>query len=320
MRSQIRKMERTPDVALPRGADVREALNEILTGSKVRRAAKQLAALCISDVPYERLRDLPQSAQHHPKTFPSKRGNQYVPSSIRDVAEHMSEAASKRHPFDHEGRSLQADARAAIEWLASHGRGAQATAQVARERERRMRVFKAVSKSLQPVSQLVRAKGPAHIRDMVQPMHVALIATEVLGVGAPDANLALDLACGLANTGDVPVSGWWMPAESPATGDIRRLDHDAWHDRLEATIRWQAAKPESGAEQALLYEQTQQEVARGIMHGPFSRAQLDECYGPSQWRAMRRFGVLQKGKLRCCDNARTSEHNDCVHRHENRWG
>ena len=45
------------------------------------------------------------------------------------------------------------------------------------------------------------------------------------------------------------------------------------------------------------------------MHGPFSRAQLDECYGPSQWRAMRRFGVLQKGKLRCCDNARTSEHN-----------
>ena len=82
MRSQIRKMERTPDVALPRGADVREALNEILTGSKVRRAAKQLAALCISDVPYERLRDLPQSAQHHPKTFPSRRGNQYVPSSI----------------------------------------------------------------------------------------------------------------------------------------------------------------------------------------------------------------------------------------------
>ena len=31
---------------------------------------------------------------------------------------------------------------------------------------------------------------------------------------------------------------------------------------------------------------------------------------------MRRFGVLQKGKVRCCDNARTSEHNDCVHRHE----
>ena len=201
-------MRHSPDVALPRGASVRTTLRDILAGPKVRRAAQRLAKLCVSDAPFERLRDLPQSAQHHPKTFPSRKSNQYVPSAIRDVAEHMAEAAAQRHPFDHEGRSLQADAKAAIKWLASYGRGAQATAQVARERERRMRVFRAVSKSLQPVSQLVRAKGPAHIRDMVQPMHVALIAAVVLGVGAPDANLALDLACGLANTGDVPVSGW----------------------------------------------------------------------------------------------------------------
>ena len=179
-----------------------------------------------------------------------------------------------------------------------------------------MRVFRAVSKSLKPVSQLVREKGPGHIRRMVQPLHVALIAAVLLATGAPDSELALDLACGLKNVGDVPASGWWTPSEAPATADIASLDHDAWHRKLEATVRWQAAKPESAAEQLLLYEKTSSEVARGLMHGPFSRTQLDACYGKGGWRAMRRFGVLQKDKMRCCDNARTSEHNDCVHRHE----
>ena len=308
--------EGRPDVARPAGAAVRSQLSAILSGPKVRRAARQLAGICVSAVPYERLRELPQSAQHHPKTFPSSRSSQYVPATIRDVAAHMAEAASRRHPFDHEGRSLQADALAAIAWLASFGRGTQATARVAREREAKMKLFRKVSRALQPLSQLVRAKGPEHIRAMVQPLHVALIAAVVLAVGAPDTNLALDLACGLTNVGDVPASGWWSPADSPATADISQLDHDAWHDRLEATVRWQAARPGAAAERVLLYEQTVQEVARGIMHGPFTRAQLDAAYGRGCWRAMRRFGVLQRDKLRCCDNARTSEHNDCVHRHE----
>ena len=109
-------MRHSPDVALPRGASVRTTLRDILAGPKVRRAAQRLAKLCVSDAPFERLRDLPQSAQHHPKTFPSRKSNQYVPSAIRDVAEHMAEAAAQRHPFDHEGRSLQADAKAAIKW------------------------------------------------------------------------------------------------------------------------------------------------------------------------------------------------------------
>ena len=52
--------------------------------------------------------------------------------------------------------------------------------------------------------------------------------------------------------------------------------------------RW--ALPEKSAETALLFEKTQDEVRKGLMHGPFTRAELDAAYGKHKWRAMRRFG------------------------------
>ena len=50
------------DLAFPTGASVRGVLQEILAGAKVRRAARRLAELCVTDAPFERLKDLPQSA------------------------------------------------------------------------------------------------------------------------------------------------------------------------------------------------------------------------------------------------------------------
>ena len=52
------------------------------------------------------------------------------------------------------------------------------------------------------------------------------------------------------------------------------------------------------------------------MRGPFTRGELDDAYGKGCWREMIRFGVVQKGKLRGCDNARGSLHNEGTERHE----
>eukprot|EP00965_Chrysotila_dentata_P031022 1032921-Pleurochrysis_carterae.AAC.1 len=42
---------------------------------------------------------------------------------------------------------------------------------------------------------------------------------------------------------------------------------------------------------------------------------MDAQFGKGKWRAMRRFGVQQNGKIRPCDNAKASLHNasTCMH-------
>ena len=43
---------------------------------------------------------------------------------------------------------------------------------------------------------------------------------------------------------------------------------------------------------------------------------MDAAYGEGYWRAMRRFGILQNGKIRACDNARRALHNAATRRVE----
>eukprot|EP00962_Isochrysis_galbana_P002289 scaffold599_cov130-Isochrysis_galbana.AAC.10 len=53
---------------------------------------------------------------------------------------------------------------------------------------------------------------------------------------------------------------------------------------------------------------TMKEREKGLVHGPFSAVDLDARFGEGQWRAIRRFGVWQKGKCRACDNCAESGH------------
>ena len=94
------------------------------------------------------------------------------------------------------------------------------------------------------------------------------------------------------------------------------MDHAAWTRRLERQIELEARQPWRGNDVSAVWEKTLEECQRGLMHGPFTRAQLDGCYGVGRWRAMQRFAVWQKGKPRACDNARASLHNDATSTHE----
>jgi len=51
---------------------------------------------------------------------------------------------------------------------------------------------------------------------------------------------------------------------------------------------------------------------KGLIQGPFSSIDIDARFGPGMWRAIRRFGVWQKGKCRACDNCAESGHNDAT--------
>ena len=53
------------------------------------------------------------------------------------------------------------------------------------------------------------------------------------------------------------------------------------------------------------------EVDSGLLRGPFSERQMHSRYGLYKWSCMVRFAVWQ-GKLRPCDNAASSGHNDAT--------
>jgi len=55
------------------------------------------------------------------------------------------------------------------------------------------------------------------------------------------------------------------------------------------------------SERDAVWRKTQEEVTKGLMHGPFTREEMDAAYGRGRWRPMQRFGVWQRGKLRACD-------------------
>ena len=228
-------------------------------------------------------------------------------------AEQLAGAARARHPVQDWAEDLGEAVDDAVEYVASalaEGRN------IARERAQKMKVIRAVKQKLVPVNQKIDAWVPEHIKGMVQRMDVALVHVLSTVAGSPDTDLPVMLAVGMEAVGDVPDSGWWPLDEKPALVGLDELDHAEWHRRMEANIRREAGQPWRAADVAAVWEKTIGECARGLMHGPFTRAQLDECYGEGAWRAMQRFGVWQKGKLRACDNARTSLHNEATACHE----
>lgn len=87
-----------------------------------------------------------------------------------------------------------------------------------------------------------------------------------------------------------------------ASEDIELMDNGEWHATLERELSRDAKDPTRAAERAAVQAKTESEVERGMMHGPFTKDQLDAAYGAGKWRAMRRFGVWtvdEHGKWKC---------------------
>ena len=61
---------------------------------------------------------------------------------------------------------------------------------------------------------------------------------------------------------------------------------------------------------------TLQEVAQGLAHGPYTKADLDKAHGSNSWIPMRRFMLPQSSKLRAIDDGRFSGHNHASYAEE----
>ena len=224
-------------------------------------------------------------------------------------------AARAEHPGHDWAQSLGAEVEAAVDRLAAD---LAAGENVGRQRSQALRVLRRAKESLVPVNARIDGAVVPHIARVPERADVALLY--VLGCAAEVPEplaLATGYAVGFEPVGDIPPSGWWPPEVRRAeAGDLAARAaaraHDGWIDALTTRIRREAAREGGVDEAAQVWEKTLSEVERRLMHGPFTRAELDAAYGHGRWRAMQRFGVWQRGKLRPCDNARASGHNDAT--------
>eukprot|EP00962_Isochrysis_galbana_P061844 scaffold46202_cov225-Isochrysis_galbana.AAC.1 len=152
--------------------------------------------------------------------------------------------------------------------------------------------------------------------------HIAWLACIGDAFGG-DSRIAADATLGVAVVGRVPASGAFSPIP-PADEQVpecpwNELDHAAWNERLAASTARRAAElsglpPDDPAREdaASVWAATMKESDKGLIQGPFSSIDMDARFGPGMWRAIRRFGVWQKGKCRACDNCAESGHNDAT--------
>ena len=305
-----------PDVA-PADVDHRRRMaRSILNGRQMRKASKLLRRIVVHGLQaWQPETSRVVQSQVQQKAWPSdKAPEQQVPDTVRDVKTHMARAANSVSPSATDGRSLHPDAMAAVRHAATLTDAGMAW----RDREQRVATLKKVSRMLESTRAQLDAITPEHIRRMPTRPDPALLHAASMAVDSLDTELAVDCVVGLAAVGDIPASGWW-PRRTDGDDDdftpIESLDHDAWHTELERRMESKALRPDERERMAAVLEKTREEVAAGMMHGPFSRATLDEAFTHG-WRAMERFGVLQHDKLRPCDNAKTAKHNMATRLHE----
>ena len=148
------------------------------------------------------------------------------------------------------------------------------------------------------------------------PFNVAWAAAITDALDLRDVELPLKYIVGFEVVFDVPDSTCFRPNEQPAT--ISKQEFLANNTRMVTSISDEirnSATLGSGDEKErrrTCWERTKEEIAAGLVSEPFTRAQMDKRRGRGLWRCIGRNGIIQKGKVRCIDNAKRSKHDQAA--------
>ena len=241
-----------------------------------------------------------------------------VRAEVDQIDEHLKEARGAEHPEERwaEARELPQSLRRAIRASSRWGDAASA------ERSWRRRLVKRVSTVLWPLTHALRAEfSPPEVSAAasVCTPHAALFAAVAEAFGL-DPTLVNMLLLGAQSVGEVQPSGVWLPCEVEASLRFDELDHAHWNEWLlnSITERGLAASGEAASDAEAVWKKTLSEEDKGFIRR-VSRADLDARYGHGNWRAIRRFGIWQGGKIRCCENCTESGHNAASSFKEKLW-
>ena len=178
-------------------------------------------------------------------------------------------------------------------------------------------VIQHVSTLLRPLSEALAARAPEHGRSLPTSINIAFLSALARAISFPDHLLPAKLLFGSPVVGDIPAPGVFRDNVKFATSSASKFDRISWTEELHAKIRargLRSTKASRDADRKVLAK-TIQEVddpppKGGWTMGPFTKADMYVRFPNGFWPS-RRFGVLQKGEIRPCDNCRESQQNAC---------
>jgi hypothetical protein len=243
-------------------------------------------------------------------------GSSRVVAGANDVDEHVTRAtAAKAMPCRDMRSALQSDLANAIGVVASYVDSPEVL-------QKRRSIVESIldwaDKALAPLNVVLRAMAPAHVHRLPTTINVALVAALCDAMEWPDKLLPAKLLFGSPTTGDLPPSNVMRPKLRRATVDPRTFDVPGWAASLHASVeqrgRRMSAKAREAAAAVLaksIDEARPDEAGRSWSSGPLSLEEILSIFPDGYWPS-RRFGVLQKGAIRPCDDNRESRLNDSL--------
>ena len=216
----------------------------------------------------------------------------------------------KRDPW----KLASADLAAAVSFVASHSSDPQSL------HSKRQLVTAAIDRArdaLRPLSERISQFAPEHVRLLPTSIHIPLVAAIVDAIHWPDGLLPAKLMFGSPVVGDLPSSGLFRPRERPASKSTSSVDTKAWVDELEKRMHRRGRRPTKRSVEfdELALRKSYDEAEAGWADGPFSQSEMYDRF-PNGFLPSRRFGVLQKGAIRPCDDCKDSGINECCSTHE----
>ena len=282
-----------------------------LSGPLYERSIDVLRSVLVVKQPHLPLarKAKPMFEQHSPV------GASRIVANAENFSKHIDDAVNKASiPSSRVWEDSPKDLQAAVRFVSSYLSDPSA---LARRRATISGVIDHVSQSLKPMNDSLIAYAPPHVRSLPTSINIAFLSALADAISFPDKLLPAKLLFGSPVVGDIPAPGVFRPNVKWATRSASSFDRVAWTEKLHKRIRSyglrSTQKSKLAARKVIL--KTMEEVDApppkgGWTLGPFSKSEMYERFPDGFWPS-ERFGVLQKGEIRPCDNCRDSYVNDC---------
>ena len=242
--------------------------------------------------------------------------NRLVTAVADEIEPFMLASMARRFPMAWSPQAEAPSLMAAVRHVASFSGRA---AELASERAFARSILIAAREAVAPATAAIRRIAPPSVLEAVADLDVGLLAAIAISAGSPDVDLAVCAAVGFPTVGFCPDSGCpaFRPVDRPVgMADIRQASNAAWNRRCAGRVEAEFASS-ALEDNAALWAATIGECLAGTCHGPYTTLEeVNHVFGGADaWRCMERFGVKQLRadgtfKLRGCDNAARSGHND----------
>ena len=211
----------------------------------------------------------------------------------RSFHQFVLEAQDLLHPFDTLAQLPDYLIKALFEQLTL------SPMQLSKIRLERIQKWRSRAKQLAPQEETLRSKMPEHVRRILLCKRTLLLQEMATEIEWPDREFFTELRDGFRLVGCLRPSGIFRPGVTPSALSEEELM--AQSPALKAMILDSISRASPGEHDAELYELTIKEASnKGWLQGPYAPHQIDSMM--KAWLPVRRFCVIQKGKLRAIDD------------------